>query len=78
MKNDFREVQDFFDIHVIFDAHVTAAALEFFGMENLQDTPTKHLFEGDIATASSEGKKKYLDNCMSAFAIEFAPRSLTL
>ena len=43
-------------------------------------TNQPYLFEGDLATASSEAKKKYLDNCMSAFATDkFATHcSLTL
>lgn len=54
VKNEFTNVQDVFG--VILDAHITAAALQFFGMDSVDGTPANHTFEGDLSRATSEAK----------------------
>ncbi len=70
VKQDFRAVQDFFD--VVLDAHITAAALKFFSMDKLEDTLKKNAFSGDLTAATAEEKRRYLSQCMDMFISRFA------
>ena len=74
VKNDFRAVEDFFG--VVLDAHVVAAALKFFAIDNLGDTPTKHAFSGDLNEASLDERRTYLSKCMSEFLTQFTPNHI--
>ena len=40
VKDNFNAVRDF--LNVVIDAHIIAAALEFFGMDHVQQQPTQN------------------------------------
>ena len=69
VKTNFTSVEDFFG--VVLDAHITVAAMQFFGMAKSSDTPTLHVFQGDLSTATTLEKKNYLSVCMNAFITQF-------
>ncbi len=63
IKNDFRAVKDLFG--VIYDAHITAVVLNFFAIEKVADTSTKHGYSGNLNEVSAGGKRKYLSKCLN-------------
>lgn len=70
VKTDFTTTQDFFS--VVLDAHITAAAMHFFGMEKSDDKPTLNCFQGDTNTATIEEKMTYLTERINDFITHFA------
>lgn len=42
-------------------AYIVTAALNFFGMERLEDKPTKNKFPDNISSETEENKKKFFD-----------------
>lgn len=70
VKNNFSGVQDFFGL--VLDAHIVAAAMQFFKMEHVSDTPKQNEFQGDLSAASKVEKRKYLSMCTTAFVTKFA------
>lgn len=69
VKNDYNAVIDFFSVTL--DAHITAAAMQFFGMKETEAILTKHAFQGDLQKASAEYKEKYLTDRVRAIIAEF-------
>ena len=69
VKQNFTAVQDFFS--VILDSHITAAALQLFGMKSPTDDPTLHCFEGDLQHATSEAKAQYFSKCVDTIVTRF-------
>ena len=37
-------------VGVVLDANITVNAMQFFGMAKSSDTPTFHVFQGDLST----------------------------
>lgn len=48
-------------------AYIINAALHFFGMVNLDDTPTNHKFPKNLIHKSYEKKCKYFDEVLQEF-----------
>ena len=69
VKNNFSAAQDFFDLVV--EAHVTAAALQFFGMSSVDNLPTKHVFPPNHNASSASNRKHYLHDTLGTFVDEF-------
>ena len=46
--------------------------MHFFGMKDVNDTPTENTFPGNLNAATDEEKKKYLSVCTRAFISKFA------
>ena len=56
--NNVNVSEDF--VEVIFTAHVIAAAMKYFNMKSLGDSPDQSLIPADIASLSQDEKKKIL------------------
>lgn len=52
-------------------AYIIAAALNFFGMEGLDDTPALHKFPENISRETEENKKNYFDDTFGKFIDKF-------
>ena len=52
-------------------AYIITAVLKFFGMSNLNDSPTLHQFPDNIAHDSISAKKEYFDNVFGKFIDKF-------
>ena len=52
-------------------AYIITAVLNFFGMSDLEDTPSLHKFPQNIARESTENKKKYFDDAFGKFIDKF-------
>ena len=52
-------------------AYIIAAALSFFGMNDLDDTPTLHKFPDNISRDSTSSKKEYFDDVFGKFVDKF-------
>jgi len=70
VKNDFAAAHDFFSL--VLDAHIVAAAMNFFNMKQVCDVPRENAFPGNLSAAKDEEKKKYLSLCTRAFISKFA------
>ena len=68
VKNDFNAAQSFFN--VVLEAHVTAAALKFFGMETSCSVPTCNGFPPNHEELPIEDRKAYWDHVMDKFIAE--------
>ena len=69
VKNNFSAAQDFFDL--VLEAHVTAAALEFFGMSSVDNLPTNHVFPPNHDALSASNRKQYFHDTVGTFVDEF-------
>ena len=69
VKSNFNGVHDF--LNLVLDVHITAAALKFFGMENVSSLPSKNVFLSDISKATLAEKKTYFSKCMDSFIDQF-------
>ena len=70
VKKDFAATQDFFSL--VLDAHIVAAAMIFFDMKDVNDTPKQNELLGNLNTATNDEKRKYLSLCTKAFTTKFA------
>ncbi|CAH3190469.1 unnamed protein product [Porites lobata] len=52
-------------------AYIITAVLNFFGMSDLEDTPSLHKFPQNIARETTENKKKYFDDAFGKFIDKF-------
>ena len=52
-------------------AYMITAVLNFFGMSDLEDTPSLHKFPQNIARETTENKKKYFDDAFGKFIDKF-------
>ena len=52
-------------------AYIVEAATEFWGLQNVNDSPTKHLPPKGILHLSQEVKQEYFDQVIGAFVDEF-------
>lgn len=52
---------------MVLDADIIAAALKFFGMTSINDTPTKHSFSKEIGTAIRMVRQRYLHKVLKEF-----------
>ncbi len=52
-------------------AYIIAAALNFFGMEGLEDMPTLHKFPENISRETEDNKKNYFDDAFGKFIDKF-------
>ena len=53
-------------------AYIIAAALNFFGMEGLDDTLALHKFPENISRETEENKKNYFDDTFGKFIDKFS------
>ena len=67
VKDDPSSVEQFFD--VVLDSHIVAAALVFFGMDDVDGQPTQNV---DLAKLKAE-KWGYLSQILQAFINQFIP-----
>lgn len=52
-------------------AYILEAATEFWGLQNVNDSPTKHVPPEGILRMSKEVKQEYFDHVIGAFVDEF-------
>ena len=52
-------------------AYIVTAALNFFGMSDLEERPSLHKFPENIARETLENKKKYFDDAFGKFIDKF-------
>lgn len=69
VKNDFSAVNHFFEL--VLQAHVVAAAMEYFGMSSVDQLSTRHVFPLTYHTASTSTAKEYLSDTVDKFVDEF-------
>lgn len=65
VKDDPMAVEDFMDL--ILDAHIVAAAMEFFGMTNVTSTPTANVHFNKIKKMPKHDKWKALFIAVQSF-----------
>lgn len=58
VMDNYDKVKEFFAINL--DAFITSAALEYFGMENVNSTPTMNSFEPSLKWANQTEKRQWL------------------
>ena len=69
VTKSFQGTEDFFVS--VGKAYLLEAAMEFFGMDDLDDTPTKHVPPAGILHLSKASKKTYFDDVIGSFVDEF-------
>lgn len=69
VTRSFEGTEDFFVS--IGKAYILEAAMEFFGMNDLDDNPTKHKPPSGILHSQNARKKMYFDDVIGAFIDEF-------
>ena len=52
-------------------AYIIVAAMQFFGMENLEESPKIHKFPSNLIHQSQAKKKEYLDDVLDKFVREY-------
>ena len=70
VKNNYAAARKFFS--VVFEAHVIVAAMQYFGMNERTDAPTKNAPPASLTTASSDEKKRYIKSVFGKFVNTFA------
>ena len=68
-KNDVNAHEDFF--HLLVESHVLAAAIEFLGMENIDDVPPVDIFPPTAWMLSQEERRDMLMSVCEAMVEEF-------
>ena len=58
-------------ISLVLDADIVAAAFHFFGMESLEDAPSKHGFSGTMASRVAVVKQRYLSSTVREFLNQY-------
>lgn len=58
-------------ISLVLDADIVASAFHFFGMESLEDAPSKHAFSGTMASRVAVVKQRYLSSTVREFLNQY-------
>ena len=58
-------------ISLVLDADIVATAFHFFGMESLEDAPSKHAFSGTMASRVAVVKQRYLSSTVREFLNQY-------
>ena len=69
VKNNYAAARNFFS--VVLEAHLIVAGMQYFGMDERTDSPTKNAPPDGIATSSSTEKKAYLKSIIGNFVDKF-------
>ena len=58
-------------VNLVLDADITVAAMQFFGMENMTDLPTKHIFGPDNNKQARVVRMLYLHRVLREFVLTY-------
>ena len=76
VKDGHSHIKDFLD--VVLDAHILAAALEFFGLEDLQLSPSAHCPPADLHKRRLDEQSQWLSDTTQQFLKEYVFHSHTI